>query len=133
MTPSRLAKIKALADAATEGPWGYTYDGSGDYTVGLAKDPQGDGNTIASLYGPVETGTDAAFIAASRTAVPELVAEVERLTALLARPCCLDLAAKVDRLAADVKRLQLDVDSLDHGTVGPEKPQFVNRNGRTSW
>lgn len=65
MTPSRLAEIKALADAATPGPW-LSRDGEvfrPDFT-GIAHEVDDD---------------DSDFIAASRTAVPELVAEVERL------------------------------------------------------
>lgn len=138
MTSSRLAEIKALADAATEGPWGFlryhvcsvakrdgeysTYRDSRAPTPVLAgkchlceeyplvkmfddaggqkhihalppyDDSEGwrditsaatfqeiTGNYDYEAGGVNSTEADARFIAASRTAVPELVAEVERL------------------------------------------------------
>jgi hypothetical protein len=64
-----LSDLKKLADDATPGPWGYTYDGSNDYSIGAAEDPQAQ--RVASVYDPTsKNGANAAFIA---TFNPELV------------------------------------------------------------
>jgi hypothetical protein len=91
MTPEELQAIKARAEAATPGPWkvetgSYTgwdwligssgFDGK-NYSVHLTT----DSIHASQLYG--DASTDAAFIAAAREAVPELVAEIERLRAAL--------------------------------------------------
>lgn len=64
ITPEQLAQWKTLEEKATKGPW---EDRTGIFS--LPDEPPG-----TSLYSP-----DAAFIAAARTAVPLLIAEVERL------------------------------------------------------
>lgn len=80
MTPERRAEYRRLADAATPGPWEWSHLLNPN---GLLS---GDCEVIAIL--PEHTCSlemleaDAAFIAASRTAVPELLDEVERLEAL---------------------------------------------------
>lgn len=105
MTPSELDAIQARADAATEGPWETREDG--DYYQGgtyigfkpmhYAPHAGGRYNELvpgrsANGYGTyfkqdvcrVEgTGEDLAFLLASRTDVPALVAEVRRLRALV--------------------------------------------------
>ena len=69
MTEQQLADLDALAAAATPGPW----EAAHQYAE------------CWSLHGPEANGPDmmpkgdAAFIAAARTAVPALVAEVRRL------------------------------------------------------
>jgi len=76
MTPEKLSRWKKLAEAATEGPW--TYSGYfADAHFGI--DPlffysQGETDFPKSI-----TEDDLSFIAEARTAVPELIAEVERL------------------------------------------------------
>ena len=81
-----LEPIEAREQLATEGPWGWTYDGSGDYSVGLAEDPQAE--RYASMWAThrlrVQTDHDADFIAHARADIPHLVAEVKRLRARLA-------------------------------------------------
>lgn len=99
MTSEELAAIKALADGATPGPWEYDADcgyveihGSGvefkpDWTRSVHN------LTVRPLLlarvhnnateGNDGIGYDGAFIAAARTAVPALLAEVERLRALV--------------------------------------------------
>ena len=76
MTQQELAALKALADAATPGPWEEVAE-SGEWWITSASDE------TASLYVIPDTGlmnqADVDFIAASRTAVPALLAEVERL------------------------------------------------------
>lgn len=77
MTPEKLSEWKKLAEAATEGPWKYNEHARDDNVF--------SGNRrIADVYGARIGGTEqnaanATFIAAARTAVPELIAEVERL------------------------------------------------------
>lgn len=99
MTSEELAAIKALADGATPGPWEYDADcgyveihGSGvefkpDWTRSVHN------LTVRPLLlarvhnnateGNDGIGYDGAFIAAARTAVPALLAEVERLRELV--------------------------------------------------
>ena len=76
MTQQELDALKALADAATPGPWEEVAE-SGEWWITSASDE------TASLYVIPDTGlmnqADVDFIAASRTAVPALLAEVERL------------------------------------------------------
>lgn len=68
MTREELAAIKAVADAATPGLYA---DGGLVYT--------GQGMNAIDCYGAPNAENNAAFIAAARTAVPALLAEVERL------------------------------------------------------
>ncbi|MBB5431380.1 hypothetical protein [Nocardiopsis composta] len=81
MTPAQLAKIRAYADAATGGPWGVEIVGQ-QLTVMY----RGTGEPVALCGDPGSPGSEAnaVFIAAARTHVPELVAEVDRLRAELA-------------------------------------------------
>lgn len=72
-----LAAIKARCEAAWPGPWVGTSE-----TVGYYDD--GRWFTLARMLaweGPRVDGPNAEFIAAARTDVPALVAEVERLRA----------------------------------------------------
>lgn len=89
VTAEQLAEWKALADAATPGPW--TIEKPGMHpTLGFA-----DGIIIAAvargmgIYAKPPTGSypanDRAFIADTREAIPALVAEVERLREALRR------------------------------------------------
>ena len=106
MTSEQLATLQALADAATPGPWHKDPTPGMPYDVGrVHQDGDWDetapclwlvattnirlGNTedapMAGDYRFDQTIADAAFIAASRSAVPELIAEVRRLRAALAK------------------------------------------------
>lgn len=78
MTDGELARLQELADAATAGPW----------TAAATVDEYGQRlHTVDVLplttFGEIELN-DAAFIAASREAVPALIAEVRRLRAEVA-------------------------------------------------
>ena len=65
-----LDELQALADAATPGPWQHT--GAGNVYSRKAGGHHAVGFTTLSL-------DDADFIAACRTEVPKLIAEVRRL------------------------------------------------------
>lgn len=67
MTEQELADLDALAAAATPGPW---------EQIDSRAYSSGTGLQVCLCN---ETDADAAFIAAARTAVPALVAEVRRL------------------------------------------------------
>lgn len=73
MTEQQLADLDALAAAATPGPW---------EQIDSRAYSSGTGLQVCLCN---ETDADAAFIAAARTAVPALVAEVRRLRHELAR------------------------------------------------
>ena len=79
--PINLALIRARADAATGGPWK-------TWAMQVLADPVGDSNLDTAIHvagtsyrnaqGRPRTN-DADFIAAARTDVPDLLAEIERL------------------------------------------------------
>lgn len=75
MTPERLAEIRARVKATTEGPWSF----HPNHAFADPSDPlyvAGDGTVIAD---DISKKNNAVFIAHSRTDVPALIAEVERL------------------------------------------------------
>ncbi len=76
ITPERIQELKMLCENATEGPWQESQSG-------LYENRVADLDTTF-IYSEVRVEIDnqennAALIAAARTAVPELIAEVERL------------------------------------------------------
>ena len=84
-----VEKYEKLAGAATAGPWEVTGEGDWDREVGSALEYvcRGPGDYAGdSCF----EEADAALIAASRTAIPELCAYVHELEALLRdwRACC---------------------------------------------
>ncbi|MES9587783.1 hypothetical protein ABWK57_02615 [Streptomyces sp. NPDC094045] len=86
MTPERLAEILARADAALPGPWctdaWEIYQGT-EYEAGA----EWIGETARGVAGAADLEQDratAAFVAAARTDVPDLVAAVELLAAEVA-------------------------------------------------
>lgn len=82
MPAARLAEIDALAAAATEGPWEITYDHDDRPDTGLSvKFPTAIGPFTWIEHPTPREDADSAFVAAARTAVPALVAEVRRLQA----------------------------------------------------
>lgn len=70
-----LTAIRDLTDHATPGPW--RLDAPTGARRGHVMDA--DGNPIASCGQGVDAHADAAFIAAARTAIPALLAEIDRL------------------------------------------------------
>ncbi len=96
LTDAQLAEWEALAERATGGPW-YTVDppwANSDWVNAGSEDPHG-GSLVCDCQAQHDDMTDddegdnaisdAAFIAAARTAVPALIAEVRRLRACIAR------------------------------------------------
>jgi hypothetical protein len=81
MTKEYLSDLEALAKSATSGPWevGDPYDGRAWRASDLVA-VYGMGMEVACT----QSVSDAAFIAASREAVPHLLREVRRLRAELA-------------------------------------------------
>ncbi len=96
MTPADLAAIEARCEAATEGPWhtglartephntpqiavcGETFRKLWEGAPAVFGEPIGSPKQVCQQFG---TDADAAFIAASRSDVPALLAEVRRLQA----------------------------------------------------
>ena len=86
-----LEKLKALADAATPGPWRVRQDGSASWLC--QPDQSGLELKDSAIRLPMKRShddrernrLDALFIAAAREAVPALIAEVERLRVESAR------------------------------------------------
>lgn len=73
ITEEDLARLEALAQAATQGPLTVEWRRACEhYILG----------PFGAVFAVAETGCDAAFIAAARNAVPALVAEVRRLRRL---------------------------------------------------
>lgn len=107
-----LDAIKARAEAATEGPWRL----DGPWWIDDPSDPDCPA-ALAMVTGPGRVGimvpertdandADAEFIAHARTDVPALVAEVERLQAVVARVEA--LAVTVDnRMMATAKPAEI--------------------------
>jgi hypothetical protein len=95
MTDGELSRLKALAEAATPGPWDVYSETIADKSAATAEfdyqvqntEPfvgrvfmlNGDGKCPAITGCGPTSEANAAFIAASRKAVPALVAEVRRL------------------------------------------------------
>jgi hypothetical protein len=79
LSAERLAEIEARADAATDGPWctdsWEIYQGS-EYEPGLSF---WIGETCRGTADLEQDRADAAFVAAARSDVPALVAEIRRL------------------------------------------------------
>lgn len=100
ITDEQLAQLKALAEAATPGPWeddaeegGIVWGppGSGESLYGALR--RGKHREDKGSYGPIAVTNDdeyvhsnrwkedSAFIAAARNLVPALISEIERLRA----------------------------------------------------
>lgn len=89
ITSDQLAAWRALSDAASKEPW--TAD---HHCVSTSEE-----------YVNVRSRDDAAFIAASRTAVPVLLHEVERLRAALAEACTMVRVGHDPARLAELERI----------------------------
>lgn len=121
MTEERLSELEALADAATKGPWEVKHEdygdewwfgGSGCGQVIIEGDPDSYPGIpgLQAVYGGHDTA-DAAFIAAARTAVPELISEVRGLRA--ERDAAI---ARAEKAEAEVARLRGEI-QREHKTT----------------
>jgi len=87
MKPEEIAAIKALTDAATGGKWvcePNTYAGRVWVQLGLDGDMEPLFNVRNKLHYE-QRGHDAAFVAASREAVPALIKHIDELETIIAR------------------------------------------------
>jgi len=90
ITDSELDRLEALASAATPGPWhddqgSWVYSSNPDACRAFAMMNAEDTARfyVGACIGESMGTADAAFIAASRSAVPKLIAEVRALRSLL--------------------------------------------------
>lgn len=90
MTDAELAELERLCEVATPGPWEWEagmFTGAAGRPYNLqvrVASPWGEGELhphvlLKTVNGWEPKDSDAAFIAAARTAVPALIAEVRRL------------------------------------------------------
>jgi hypothetical protein len=77
ITPERLAELKRLADEATPGPWRASDRGT-ELCIHTPTD------VVCNMVGISQADHDATFIAASRAAIPELLADIARLKTVVA-------------------------------------------------
>jgi hypothetical protein len=80
ISPAKLEEWKGLADRATPGPWVHLWVRADQQALFTTP-----GNEIRLDGGGHFLPYDATFIAAARTAVPALIAEVERLREALTK------------------------------------------------
>ena len=79
MIDERLAELRALADAATPGIWDFTsHNVPGTYRAHILGEPP------VLIISMARRDEDLAFIAASRTAIPELLDVIARVKKVLA-------------------------------------------------
>lgn len=124
MTPERIAELKALCAAATPGPWlqeirdELWHNKAFPVARVLGANLSMVANTQQLATGPNLSLTNAALIAASRTALPEALAEIEQLHADLAqyekhlRVCGHALRDQMTRAQA----AEAEVERLNHVT-----------------
>jgi hypothetical protein len=106
MTPERIAEITAAENGARPGPWTLRDALEGDgfpgnlWVVGTNPDDEDDAHDVVVSVGDRGVG---AFIEMARTAVPELLAEIGRLTRQrnAATASCDRVAARAIYLRAD--------------------------------
>lgn len=76
MTDDELTQLQVLADKATAGPWEFGGYKSPDLKIVWSETKKDDVAWLPAIRGQSDNGR---FIAAARSAVPALVAEVRRL------------------------------------------------------
>lgn len=120
MTPERRAEIRARVDATPRGPWHVEYFGDAGYPQRIANDAA---IIVADTHegGPEGLRPIPEFIAHSRVDVPDLLADVDRLTARLAAAEALPGKCNLERARELHRALGLPLD-------------LVNENqGRPTW
>jgi hypothetical protein len=112
MTPARLDEITALADAATPGPWEVRLAHqrkTGQLAMAYFIRPPKSGSNIDNVKSwLLDEIPDLEFIAAARTAVPELIAAVTRCSKAYTAEHKRAVRAEFDNrlLRAEVERLR---------------------------
>lgn len=117
MSDEELDRLERLADGATPGPWDDRHRGCLRIPI-IAPHPARDADwrLIADVRSAGrEREANAAFIAAARTAVPELIAEVRRLRAQIEGHC--------ERIAKQNELLSKRAERLTPPAAAPESPQ----------
>jgi hypothetical protein len=106
-----LGALRELCEKATPGPWEARLDRYDPVIVSAGSNwPRGDDEAHATAYVPA----DAVFVAAARSAVPALLAEVERLRA--ERDTARNIAVALEQQNAEALRLVNEV--LDRAPFG---------------
>lgn len=111
MTDVELAELERLADAATPGPWEANSDHHNNVYVDAMN--QGELGLKVQLLDLNMQGNeeDAAFIAASRTAIPALLADLREARASLGEARQLLGRARVGASIAQMPGLLADIDA----------------------
>lgn len=80
MTPDEIARLRALCEKATPGPWKQSWTWTGKHSMPMSIETQDEKRVIGTLdeYED-QSGADSAFIAEARTALPAALVEIERL------------------------------------------------------
>jgi hypothetical protein len=85
ITKEYLEELKKLSDSATQGPWNSCVTSDMGNGMNYVEAPRQHGNDFCILkdcncwHTANATAADYEFVAASREAIPALVAEIERL------------------------------------------------------
>jgi hypothetical protein len=79
------SEIRKRLEKVDSGPWDYTYDGSSDYSIGNARDPQETAFGILWQRDHDRAKPHLDFIAHARQDIPALLDEVERLRKIVSR------------------------------------------------
>lgn len=123
MTDTRLAEICNAEQAASPGPWETAAMNAipGSYLYGPRQPPEEVPAGLMKCQPPISLCfKDAAFVALARSAIPELLAEVDRLRAAL--------KAETARCAAVVRATDPEG---DYRTTPDGEEQFVGSVERT--
>jgi hypothetical protein len=126
-----LDELKALCAAATPGPWVAQVLGSDGYMVNRVLPDDADlrekmrrGVLKVNWLDWDSDKANAEFVAASRSAVPSLIAEVERLT--VERDRARDIAVALEQQTAEIERIARDLYSR-YGARGFEAAEAILR------
>lgn len=135
ITAERLAEIEALAAAASPGPWAVTsWDLKGVMPLLWAADALPTDQRGPFAHISANDSRDAAFIAAARTVVPELLVEVRRLNGQVEQVAAEtreSIAQEFDRLAGnrnphDVEGSRRESDFATHAAVRIRRPDLFS-------
>jgi hypothetical protein len=116
MDKERLEELKKLCEDATPGPWWQYRHGVDDYQNGglCANDTE----LWGGYDGCMPSAADIELMAQSRTALPELIAEVEFLTKV----------SKQAIRAGDFREVMADAKAMSlYESVFPELAQYLKR------